>query len=261
MRSQRAAAVVLTALLTITGCGSATGDPDNASSDVDGRAFLSTSVTVDGEPMSLVSGTQLSLSFTGSSMTANAGCNTMSGDATIDGGTLVVGNGLAMTEMGCDSPRMEQDTWFADLLAAEPAVALDGSRLTLESKGTVVNMTDEEVADPDRSLAGTDWTLDGIVEADTASSVPAHPKVTLRFTEDGEVQFSDSCNSLDGTYVVNGDTISLQHMSTTLMACTPIGDVETAVQSVLRDTVEFQIDGPTLTLNNGPNGLTYRAER
>ena len=254
-------AVVLTSLLTMTGCGSATGEPDNASSDIDGRTFLSTSVTVDGEPMSLVSGTQLSVRFIGSGITANAGCNTMSGDATIDSGTLVLGDGLAMTEMGCDSPRMEQDAWFADLLAAEPSVALDGSTLTLESKGTLVTMSDEKVEDPDRSLAGTDWTLNGIIEADTASSVPAHPKVTLHFTENGQVQFSDSCNSLDGTYTVDGDTISLQHISKTLMACSPVGEVETAVQAVLHDVVEFQIDGPSLTLNNGPYGLTYRAER
>jgi heat shock protein HslJ len=255
------AAVVLTALVTMTGCGSATDDPSSASLDVDGRTFLSTVVTVDGEPMSLVSGTTLSLSFTGSTITANAGCNTMGGDATIDGGTLVVGTGLAMTEMGCDSDRMEQDAWFADLLATEPSVALDANKLTLESKDTVVTMTDEEVADPDRSLVGTDWTLDGIVEGEIASSVPATPKVALFFAESGQVQFSDGCNSLDGTYTVDGDTITLQHISTTLMACSPNGDVEAAVQSVLGDTVKFQIDGPSLMLNNGPNGLAYRAER
>ncbi len=185
----------------------------------------------------------------------------MSGDVTIDGGTLVLGDGLAMTEMGCDSPRMEQDAWFADLLAAEPSVVMDGSTLTLESNGTVVTMSDEQVEDPDRSLIGTEWTLDGIIEGDTASSVPAHPKVTLHFTENGQVLFSDSCNSLDGTYTVTGDNISLENIATTLMACSPAGEVETAVQSVLRDVVEFQIDGPSLTLNNGPHGLTYRAER
>ena len=253
--------MVLTALLTMTGCGSATDESGSSPLDVDGRTFLSTSVTVDGEPMSLVSGTQLSLSFAGSTITANAGCNTLGGDATIDDGTLVVGNGLAMTEMGCDSDRMDQDTWFADLLSADPSVVLDGSMLTLESKDTVVNMTDDELADPDRPLVETAWTLTGITEADTASSVPSHPKVTLRLTEDGEVQFNDSCNSLDGTYTVNGDNISLEHISTTLMACSPKGDVEAAVQAVLHDVVEFQIDGPSLTLSNGPYGLTYRAER
>ena len=255
------AAVALTALLTMTGCGSATDESGSSSLDVDGRTFLSTSVTVDGEPMSLVSGTQLSLSFAGSTITANAGCNTLGGDATIDDGTLVVGNGLAMTEMGCDSDRMEQDTWFADLLAAEPSLALDASMLTLESKNTVVKMTDEEVADPDRPLVGTDWTLTGITEADTASSVPAHPEVTLRFSEDGEVQFGDGCNNLYGTYVVNGDSISLSQIATTLKLCRAGDDPASVVPAVLHDEVEFQIDGPSLTLNNGPYGLTYRAER
>ncbi len=255
--------VALTALLAMTGCNSATGgdEPDSTSLDVDGRTFLSVSVTADNEPMSLVPRTQLSLSFLDSRIAANAGCNTMGGDASTDGGVLVLGNGLAMTEMGCDNNRMEQDAWFSKLLSAEPLVALDGNTLTLESKGTVVTMTDDEVASPDRSLTGTEWTLSGVVEGNTATSVVARPKVTLLFAENGEVQFSDSCNSLSATYVVTGNTIILRHIATTLMLCRPAGDVETAVQSVLHDTFGYRMDGSTLTLNNGPNGLTYTAER
>ena len=63
--------------------------------------------------------------------------------------------GLAMTEMACDEPLMQQDTWFADILTSEPTLLQDDTTLTLTSDDTVIVFTDEEVVVPDASLTGT----------------------------------------------------------------------------------------------------------
>ncbi|HVQ87149.1 MAG TPA: META domain-containing protein [Actinomycetes bacterium] len=130
------------ALLALSGCGSTTQSADPASnSDVSGRTYVSHSVDINGNPTALVRSTNLQLSFTDDGISANAGCNSMSGRATIDDDTLVISGGLAMTEMGCESARMDQDQWFADLLTAKPTLSVDGDSLTLDSDGTVIVMT------------------------------------------------------------------------------------------------------------------------
>ena len=144
MMNTRLVAVGLVSIFGVVGCGWA----DNAaspggSSDPTGRTFVSSMVTVDGVPMPLAKGTQLTLVFTDDGISASAGCNTMGGQGSAQGGALVMDGELSMTEMGCDRQRMEQDQWFADLLTSTPALALDGDQMTLTSRGTVIALTED----------------------------------------------------------------------------------------------------------------------
>jgi heat shock protein HslJ len=72
--------------------------PEPGGVDLDGREFLSTSV----EGYTLVEGTTLRLSFSDGALSANAGCNTIFGGYTVDGGTLAVDT-LGTTEMACET--------------------------------------------------------------------------------------------------------------------------------------------------------------
>ena len=92
--------------------------------DLDGRTFLSVEVT----GATLVPQTQVQLSFKDGKVGASAGCNGMGGEYEVGGGTLKV-DSLAMTEMGCDPPRHEQDTWLSQLLTGRPTIQLDGDTL------------------------------------------------------------------------------------------------------------------------------------
>jgi len=64
-------------------------------------------------------------------VSANAGCNTLFGGASWDGGKLELDGALASTMMACDDALMEQDQWLSDFLSSSPALALDGKTLTL----------------------------------------------------------------------------------------------------------------------------------
>lgn len=271
MRSHRLAVVpvlVLATALSLTACGEEDGttpaQPDQL--DLVGRTFLGDDVTMDDSPYPLVKGSQLRITFDEGSLGASAGCNSMSGDASWDDGVLVVdGQGLAMTEMGCDEPLMQQDTWFADFLTSKPALVQDDTTLTMTSDTTVIVLEDEEVVVPDASLTGGTWQLDTIIAGDAASSVPQGVTSTLELTDDGELRVSPGCNTGSGSYTATQDTLTIAPIATTAMACEPpASDVETAVLGVLQGDVTFSIDGDSLVLaaqkakGSGATGLVYR---
>lgn len=224
---------------------------------LDGRTFLSTDVTVDGEPFELVDGSRIQLMFRdGGELGASAGCNSIGGTYRIDGGALVFEGG-GMTEMGCDPDRHAQDDWLVELLGSRPAMTLAGNDLTLTAGSTVIRLLDREVAQPDLALVGPLWTVDSIITGDAVSSVPAGATATLRFHADGRVDVASGCNTGGGRYEVSGDAIRFIDLVTTDMACTDgRGALEAAVVAVLNaGQLTAAIDADRLTLMAGPNGL------
>jgi heat shock protein HslJ len=229
--------------------------------DLAGTTFVSTRVS-DDPPV--VPGTQIRLGFSQRSLTASAGCNLIGGDATYRDGVLRVDGPLSMTEMACPEPMMRQDGWLANLLTGDPAVRVDGDRLTLTSGDTVVEFLDDDVVNPDRPLVGTEWRLESIgagTSADSAvSSVPGEVESTLSIDADGRVSVSPGCNTGGGQATIDDGIIRFESMAYTLMACEdPRGEVEAAVIPVLDGAVHYAIDADLLTLTKDGRTLTYRA--
>jgi heat shock protein HslJ len=138
-RRKRRATVVLTStvllVFAMAGCGedadtrSATaGLEDGETVDLADRTFMSTDV----RGHDLVEDTSVTLSFESDRVSASAGCNTFSGAASWDDGTLSLGDDeLAATMMACSPEQQEQDDWLTEFLASSPDLALDRSTLTL----------------------------------------------------------------------------------------------------------------------------------
>jgi putative lipoprotein len=73
----------------------------------------------------------------------------------------------------------------------------------------------------------------------------------LSFKEDGTVTGNSGCNGLGGNYKVEGDQVTFDQITSTLMACDDARMAqEGAVHQVLTDTAIFKIEGNTLTLTN-----------
>ncbi|UWZ34128.1 META domain-containing protein [Dactylosporangium roseum] len=223
-----------------------------------GRTFLSTSVTEQGQPRPLVGSTRIELRFDPKGrLVVRAGCNHIAGGARLDGDKLVVEE-LSMTEMGCDPPRHEQDRWVTAFLGGRPAWRLDGTELVLEGGGTRIVLTDREVADPDRPLAGPRWAVDTLITGEVAGSVPAGLLAYLSFDADGTVTGFGGCNDLGGRYSVSGGGITFTDLVTTRKACPgEPSAVESAMTAVLRGTVTFTIEAGHLTLTH-PDGKGLR---
>lgn len=248
------------------GSGTRPGGPGGSgspgSSGPDGRTFLSTSVTEAGKARPLVPGTRITLRFNGhGQMTADAGCNLMSGPVRFDGGRLVVTD-LAVTEKGCAPELHAQDEWLHKLLRAGPTWRLSGSELVLTGGGTEIKMDDRVVVDPDRPLAGTRWEVDSIIDKGSVASVPAAKKAFLVFADDGAVTGSTGCNNLSTRATVAGKKITFGPVITTKMACDEAANgLERAVLRVLeQDPVTYQIEAGHLVLTAPDStGLRFTA--
>lgn len=269
-RALPATAVAVSVLLAaglLGGCGGddddgtgGTGATTAAPIDLDGRTFLSHTVSVGGRDRPLVAGTRITLTFDDGTVGASAGCNSMSGSYTLDGDVLQVG-AMSTTEMGCDPERHEQDEWVADLLTSSPTVRLSEPELTLTAGDTVVALVDREVAEPDVELTGTHFVLESIVDGDTVSSVPAGVEATFEISEAGEVALELGCNTGGGTAEIGDGTLTFGAIRATEMACEePAMQVEAAIVDLLSGEVTYEIDAGRLSMRKGANGLDWLAD-
>lgn len=243
MRHARLLPVAL-AFALVAGCG-AGGDSGEAAPDPRGKTFLSTDVTGHD----LVGGTRITLQIgAGGGISVQAGCNTLGGTASLDGGVLSVSD-LGTTEMGCSPDRHAQDQWIAEFLTASPEYVYEGDTLTLRDDATSIVLVDREVADPDRPLEGTRWVVDTVVTGDTASNTAGMENAYLVF-EDGAVSGFTGCNSFGGPATVDGDTITLGAIRVTQMFCEETEGLERHILDVLTGAVRYTIDADRLVLDS-----------
>jgi heat shock protein HslJ len=109
-------------------------------------------------------------------------------------------------------------------------------------------------------LEGT-WKLTAYGPKETPSPAVTDAEATLTFDGKGNVTGNGGCNSLGGTYKVEGDKITFNDVISTLMACDDVRMAqEGAVTQVLSGTVEYTIEDNTLTLTNQDNVLIFAVQ-
>lgn len=229
------------------------GDSKADAPKLEGRVFLAQKVTENGAVRPLVEGSGLMLSFSeGSRVGANAGCNSMGGRYTLEGGALVITE-AAITEKACPGV-LEQEGWYMGFLQKRPALTVDGNTLVLEGSGVRIEYLDRKIATPDFELVGPTWTVDTIVTKDAASHAAWPKPATLVLSADGTVQVEAGCNGGRGKYAVAGKELTFKEVGLTEMDCAdPLAnELETAVYSVLSgpQPVTFEISVDRLSLRN-----------
>lgn len=259
-------AVLMLLALAAAGCGDTTAGSDGAaagsgagtsdSGDAGAGPADGVYVATDVSGRSLVEGTRIRLTWKGGQLSADAGCNQMSGRASVADGRLVV-TGLGMTEMGCEPGRMEQDEWVADLLTSGPRIATGADGFTLTGESVTARFTTEAPPE-DVSLEGTTWLLESTVDGDVASSSVGPSDAAPRFRiVDGRVVGFDGCTDLAGRVEATADWIVArgdiyQKARQCLVAGAPL--VELLAGST------YVVEGDRLTLTRGETSLVFRAE-
>jgi heat shock protein HslJ len=103
---------------------------------------------------------------------------------------------------------------------------------------------------PTGDLAGTAWklqTLDG-------TKVPSSVVITIEFDADGTVSGSGGCNNYSGTYTASGESVTIENVASTMMACEdPQASWEADYFEALAAASTWTRDGNTFTLT-GPDG-------
>jgi len=251
----------------VAGLLGACGSSDGTASDgtpttadaLDGRSFLSQQLLQGGSERPQAGDEPLSLAFVGGTLTAWAGCNTMSGPYTVTDGKLLV-ESMATTEMACDAALMAQEQWLAGVLSAEPWVSLDGVSLSLGTDDSTLLFVDRSVARPAPPLQGTTWLLTTLIDADIASSIP--DAITSTLLLDGDrLALKGACNRGGAEATVEGDVLTVGNIMMTKMACDPeTQSVDQFIIAVLGATPTVRIEGQDLYVDAGGKGLVYVAQ-
>ncbi len=202
-----------------------------------------------------------------------AACNSYGGQLALDGSSWTLQQ-VAVTEMGCDQPRMAAEAAYLAALADVATWSTDGDVLTL--RGGEVTLTFDRLAPVDpTALTGTTWVLDGIVTGtgDTAGVTSVAADVApaeLRLDEDGTFRLFTGCRDFAGDWTATGDTITLPSWGQTddargvaadgELTCGEAAESqELAVLSALDGGFSATVEGDRLTVQHGENGLVMRA--
>ncbi len=95
----------------------------------------------------------------------HAGCNAMWANFRLWGKRLHLVGELTRTLVGCMPERFRQDDALAAFLSSRPTIWAQGPRLTLRTAKVKLRFLDRQVADPDRSVVGTRWTISMVFHA------------------------------------------------------------------------------------------------
>jgi len=86
-------------------------------------------------------------------------------------------------------------------------------------------------------------------------SLVAGSRIRISF-EDGQISASGGCNSMSGSYLIDGDRLVARSLATTEMGCAEPLMAQDAWLADLLDGATIALDGDTLTLSKGGARLT-----
>lgn len=224
-------------------------------------SFLSESVV----GRMLVEGTHVHLAFDGGyKLEVSAGCSAMWGDYRLADGALVIDGQLGRTVMACDDLRLGQDEWLELFLRASPSYSLDAPRLTLFDESVTMVLLDEEVADPDRPLAGRTWVVEDIIQEGTVTPVVVDDPGSLAFDDDGGLSITTPCATGSATYSIVDGWLELEDVAIAEGTC-PDDELAVMVDAHMRallvdGSLDQEIDATRLTIEHRDLGLTLTTD-
>ena len=161
-----------------TSSGSPAAGASTVPAELQGNTFVATEVTGSYK---MAPGSSITLTFEDGTVSARAGCNSMSGAVVIKGDVLVAPT-LASTMMACEEALMAQDTWFAAFLASSPTWTYVDGTLTLTNGTDTIAFTDAPSGAA--ALEATGWKLVGLIsKTATANTVSALRPVAERLDQ------------------------------------------------------------------------------
>jgi len=145
----------------------------------------------------------------------NAGCNGYFGSYALQGASLTFG-AMASTKMACPEPQMEVESAWLTTLGLVTSWRMDGERLQiLDGTDTVLAVLDPLTTN---AVVGS-WDVAEIADGSGAIVLLGETQANLTFGEDGSLTGSTGCNTISGSYVVDGTSVTFGPLATTEMAC------------------------------------------
>jgi heat shock protein HslJ len=237
---------------TVTACTSTGG----AGGTIDGTSWALKTYDVSGTATAIPAGTRVDAKFADGKVSGFAGCNVYNAPVTISGATIKVGT-AATTAMACDADRTALEQAYLGNLARAATFTATSDTLTMfDSAGKSVLVYSAAAANP---LEGS-WDVTGYNNGKQAVVSPvAGSKLTAIFTAD-QVSGAAGCNDYSGGYTIDGTTLRIGPLASTMKACADqaVNDQEQQFLAALQASTTFDQTGNILTLKaaGGENQVT-----
>lgn len=256
--------MVLIPFLFAAGC---TGNPpEPAEMNLDGTRWTLKEYVYEATSWHVLEGTTVTLLFSeGGSISGSAGCNHYFGSYELKGDTITIGQ-VGQTMMYCmGAGVMEQESRYLSLLSDAVSVTATNDTLSFaDSHGFTILSFARFVPPAPEPFVGTNWTLNSFYTKNAVSSVIGGTTITAVFDNEGRVTGSAGCNHYFGSYILEGDSLSISTVGSTKMNCPGWGIMEqeaTYLES-LSKAGGFTINGKYMSLvdANGTTLLLFIAE-
>jgi heat shock protein HslJ len=265
--------------LIAAGCGS---DSNNggASATTDGQSTTSQSTasqssgspasaaapTLEGTTWQLISGGKekidvssipVTAKFDKGTVTGNSGCNDYVSKYKVDGSKLTIGPETASTSKSCDSPKMIVERAYLTALPNVASYAIEGSKLTMsDASGTALLVYGPG---PGAEALVGKWVVTSYYSGSAITSVVGNATLTADFTAD-QIAGNTGCNSYNGGYTTDGDSIKIGPLASTKAACASeqLQQQEQQFLAALELATSYKITGDRLDLLR--EGGTYAVQ-
>ena len=215
---------------------------------LDGTAWTLKTYDVSGTATPVPAGMVVDARFATGKVSGFAGCNLYTASAAISGAKLTIGT-AAVTMKACDAAVSAVETAYLANLAKAATFTATADALTIfDNSGKQVLVYAAASANP---LEG-EWNVTGYNTGTQAVTSPlAGTTLTATFTPDGQVSGNAGCNTYTGAYKLDGTSLTVGPLATTMMACDQaIMDQETQFLAAIQTPTTVETSGATVTLRD-----------
>jgi heat shock protein HslJ len=211
-----------------------------------------------GGLVSVLNGTEITALFgEDGSLAGSAGCNDYTATYALEGDMISVGP-AATTRKMCAAPEgiMDQETAYLAALESAATYKTDGKTLELTNSDGVRVAIYAAKAEPSAqatqeagtvpAIIGAPWQWAGTLYNDGTAVTPSNPEnYQVELLPEGQLKLKADCNTAAGTYTLDGDHISIEVTTSTMMAC-PEGSLADEFIKDLNAAQFFMMDGEDL---------------
>jgi heat shock protein HslJ len=199
--------------------------------------------------------TAITLEFVDETRAAgSSGCNNYSTTYEVDGIRISFGQ-TAGTLMACVPPVMAQETAYLQALADAAFYEVSDQKLQLFDANTTL-LAEFEPASSE--LAGSAWDVTSYNNGKEAVvSVKTGTSLTAVFDEEGQVSGSAGCNNYFGSYITDGNAISIGPLASTRKMCADpeVMDQEAAFLVAMETAATYKITGDRMEMRTEEGAL------
>jgi heat shock protein HslJ len=198
----------------------------------------------------VVSGTNADLLFSDTDAGGFAGCNRFFASYTTDGTSSLTFGPVATTMIACDDATnaFEQSYLAALATVASYTIGADGGLTLADASGKAVLTYSPQVP---ATLEGP-WNITNVNNGNNGvEPVPDGIGASISFHPDGTVEGFGGCNSFSGGYGVNGESVTIGPLMSTMMACDDATNTfEVQLLTALQNATTWSVTSGTLDLRD-----------